>query len=514
MNTQRTSALISDGMSGTHRSRAGWIRIAIACGILLTVAAVAAIWLGIRQAQREAAYELLAAEARPLLQRSRNEDALEVLSRMDGSSAPPENRYLKAISLDRLQRHEAAIAEIRLAIETAPENPKYKGYELKMRLFARDRDSFDQLIELNREFASIGAVALFSTYGFQAKAVLLQAENKPEAATYHQQRQQQTLSTALTLSKEIPELYPELLQFTIRENRHEDSLRLIDELLTLEPDHLELRNEKVRVLIALKRIDDAVKLADVLYAETGSTKEGAEYLASIAAQTSDKPEHKQRLRRLSELYPSSTQISSRYAVYLTRTGHLAEAQAMLAESIEKQNDAKDKEALAFAAITLPLEVNAPDNSEEMLRKYRLHLKDPLLVDYFEARILYLRKRHADAVQRMLKIVEAAKSDGGGSRQLAAEALNWVRTILADKVIAEQMQLVIDASRKSAAAPRIDVRVAEDEPASEQKATPADKAAPAGQTTLKPRPAPQKTPVSTASDRPLETDPPAGSVEKP
>lgn len=507
MNTHRASVVEPGGGFGPHHARAGWVKVAVACGILLTVAAVTAIWLGVRQAQREAAYEKLAAEARPLLQRSLNEQALDALSALDGASAPPENRYLKAIALDRLQRYEAANAEIRLAIEDVPENPKYKAYELKLRLFARDRDSLDQLIELNRDYASIGAVALLATYGFQAKAVLLSTENKPEAATYHNQRREQTLSTALTLSKEIPELYPELLQFTLREKRHEDALRLVDELLAFDPDHLELKDEKVKLLIALKRVDDAVKLAEILYKETGSTKPGAEYLAAIVAQASDKSEHKQMLQRLMDLYPFSTQIPSRFATYLTRTGHLDKAQELLAESLEKHSDDRNKEALVFAAITLPLEVNAADQAEEMLRKYRLQLKDPLLVDYFEARILYLRKRHSDAVRRMLNIVEAAKADGGGSRQLAAEALNWVQTILADKVLAEQMELVIEASKKSAGARRIEVRVADEESESDSKPAVSDKPS------EKPEAAVPQTSVSTASDAPPETDPPAGAVPK-
>gem|GEM_PF-632149 len=508
MNIHRTSAQGSSRKGEPLQPRAGWVKVAAACGILLTAAAITAIWLGVRQAQREAAFEKLAGKARPLLQRSLNELPLDALSELDGTSAPPENRYLKAIALDRLQRHEAANAEIRLAIEDAPDNPKYKAYELKLRLFARDRDSLDQLIELNRDYASIGAVALLATYGFQAKGVLLEAENKPEAAAYHQQRKEQTLSTALTLSKEIPELYPELLQFTLRESRHEDSLRLIDELLGFDPDHLELRNEKVKLLIAVKRIDDAVRLAETLYEETGSTKQGAEYLAAILAQSSDNPRHKQRLQRLIDLYPFSTQIPSRFATYLTRTGHLAEAQELLARSMEKHSDPKDREALVFAAITLPLEVNAPDAAEETLRKYRLQLKDPLLVDYFEARILYLRKRHSEAVRRMLKIVDAGKATDGGSRQLATEALNWVRTILADKVLAEQMQLVIDASQKSADSPRVEVRVADDQAAGSETPSAASE-----KSTDAPESAKPKSPVSTASDTPPETDPPAGAAPK-
>ncbi len=481
------------------------MKVAVACGILLTVAAITAIWLGVRQAQREAEFARLAEQARPLLQQSLNEEALDVLTSIDSSSAPPENRYLKAIALDRLERFEPANAEIRQAIEQAPENARYKAFELKLRLFARDRDSIDQLIELNRDFASIGAVALFATYGFQAKAVLLGAENKPEAAKYHSQRKGQTLDTALTLSAEIPELYPELLQFALRESRHEESLRLIDELLEIDPSHLELRDQKVKVLIAMKRIDDAVVLSQVLYDETGGTRQAAEYFAAILAQASDKPEHEEKLQRLQELYPSSTQIVSKYAVYLTRTGRLHVAQVRLAEAIENQNDNTEKQAIAFAAITLPLEVNAPDIAEESLREYRSVISDELLIDYFEARILFLRKRHSDAVRQMLKVVEAAKKNDGGSSRLASEALTWVRTILADKVLAEQMELVVEASRKSADAPRIEVRVATEEPDGNKTKAPSDQ---------QPKPAADEKAVSASEEKAPEADSPAGVVPTP
>lgn len=512
-----TSRNVTTGLTARCRKngiRTGWVRVAVVCGVLLTAAAVVAIWLGVRQAQRDAAYERVATEARPLLQLNRNDEALDLLASMEATSAPPEYRYLKAIALDRLERYEAANAEIRLAISQAPENPKYRAFELKLRLFARDRDSMDQLIELNRDFASIGAVALLATYGFQARAILLDAENKPEAAAYHRQRKQQTLETALTLSTEIPELHPELLQFALRDGLHEEALRLIDGLLNLDPSNLELRDEKVKVLMALKRIDDAVELAEVLYQETGTTRQGAEYFAAILAQASDTPAHRQKLQRLVELYPFSTQIVSRYAVFLTRTGQLPEARQLLVDAIDRHADGKSQEALAFAAITLPLEVNAPDEAEELLREYRQYLQDSLLIDYFEARILYLRKRHGDAVRKMLKIVEAARGDGGGSRRLASEALTWVRTILADKVLAEQMQLVIETSRKSADAPRIEVRVADEESTSSGSGTTPsnDEAAPT-RADQKPAEAPADESVSANGGSPPAGDAPAGTPRK-
>ena len=68
------------------------------------------------------------------------------------------------------------------------------------------------MIELNDQFAAVGPVALYATYAFQAKAVMLSAENKPKAAEVHEQRKQQTLATALTLSKDMPEFHREWVE--------------------------------------------------------------------------------------------------------------------------------------------------------------------------------------------------------------------------------------------------------------------------------------------------------------
>ena len=98
------------------------------------------------------------------------------------------------------------------------------------------------------------------------------------------------------------------------------------------------------------------------------------------------------------------------------------------------------------AVTLPLEGKAADMAEERLRQYRPLLRDPLLVEYFEARILFLRKQYRESITRMLKIVEMARKQGPGSRVMATEALVWIRKILADKLIAQQMQKAMEATK--------------------------------------------------------------------
>lgn len=451
-------------LTSQRRGIARWAVIAAASVIVL---GAGGLWYWLSAMSRQKLYEVKIAEARQHLQLSRDEVALETLSMTSDSDAPPEFRYLKALTLDRLQRYEPANAEIRRAIEAAPENPKYKGLELKFRMMARERSAVDQLIELNREYASTAAVALFAAYGFRAKAMLLQADGNPKSAEYHEQRKRQTFETAMTMSADIPELHPELLAFATREELAEEALRLIDGLLRLDPESISLRSRKVRVLVALKKVDVAAELAEVLYDETDRNRQGAEYLASVLAQTTENTHRDELFESLISRFPRSTVVVSKYAVYLTRSGRLPAAQKQIAEAINRQSDAGEREALAFVSITLPLEVNAPEVAEEYLRKNRRHLRDELLVDFFEARILYLRKQFGDAMRKMLHIVAESKKKEGSSRLFATEALTWVRRILAEKVMTEQFDRVVEAAGKSEL-PRVKIATPEQLKELEQK----------------------------------------------
>ncbi len=430
-----------------RRGVARWLVIA---GAAVVVIGAGSLWYWLSTVSRQKMYAEKIAEARRHLQLSSDQAALETLSLTSDTDAPPEFRYLKAITLDRLQRYEPANAEIRRAIAAAPNDPKYKGLELKFRMMARERSAVDQLIELNREYASTAAVALFAAYGFKAKAMLLEQDGNPKSAEYHNQRKKQTLDTAITMAADIPELHPELLTFAIREELSDEALSLIDGLLKLDPESISLRSKKVRVLMALERVDDAAALAEVLYKETDASLQGAEYFAAVLSQTTENEHRDQLFSKMIDRFPRSTLVVSKYAIYLTRSGRLPAAQKQLEDAIARQTDKEERESLAFVSITMPLEVNAPSVAEEYLRKHRKYLQDELLVDFFEARILYLRKQYGDAVRKMMHIVSESKNKEGGSRVFATEALTWVRRILAEKVMTNQLDKAIDATGRSSA----------------------------------------------------------------
>jgi tetratricopeptide (TPR) repeat protein len=445
-----SNSLANSYRSSQHAalSRRGVARWIVIAGAAAVVIGVGSVWYWLSTVSRQNMYAGQIAEARRHLQLSSDKAALESLSVTSDSDAPPEFRYLKAITLDRLKRYEPANAEIRRAIAAAPDDPKYKGLELKFRMMARERSAVDQLIELNRDYASTAAVALFAAYGFKAKSILLSEEGNPKSAEYHTQRKEQTLDTALTMAADIPELHPELLTFAIREELSNEALALIDGLLKFDPESISLRSKKVRVLVGLKRVDDAAELAEVLYAETDENLQGAEYFASVLSQTTENEHRDEVFEKLVDRFPRSTLVVSKYAVYLTRSGRLPAAQKQLEDAISRQTDKEERESLAFVSITMPLEVNAPSVAEEYLRKHRKYLQDDLLVVFFEARILYLRKQYGDAVRKMMHIVAESRNKEGGSRVFATEALTWVRRILAEKVMTSQLDKVIEVTGES------------------------------------------------------------------
>jgi predicted Zn-dependent protease len=195
---------------------------------------------------------------------------------------------------------------------------------------------------------------------------------------------------------------------------------------------------------------------------------------------------------------------SKFAVYLTRSGRLPAAQKQLEDAIARQTDKEERESLAFVSITMPLEVNAPAVAEEYLRKHRKYLQNDLLVDFFEARILYLRKQYGEAVRKMMHIVAESKNQEGGSRVFATEALTWVRRILAEKVMTSQLDKVIKTTGESSGS-RVKIATEEQLKEAEKKSKNKESSS---------EPAPASLSSNDEPKSPPETDSPASSPAAP
>ncbi len=217
-------------------------------------------------------------------------------------------------------------------------------------------------------------------------------------------------------------------------------------MLKQDPESVPLRNEKIKILVRLKETDQAVRLALELHEETGRQLKGAEFVATVMTFAESTNRTDNDFRRLVNQYPRSTLISSKYAMYLARNGRLADAEEHLDESITQQKTVESREALAFVAISLPLEAELPGVAEKHLNKYRKFFADELLVTYFEARILHLRKQYPESVRKMIEVVRESRKRGGASRIMATEALVWIRNIMTTKVINAQLERVLQATR--------------------------------------------------------------------
>ena len=90
-------------------------------------------------------------------------------------------------------------------------------------------------------------------------------------------------------------------------------------------------------------------------------------------------------------------------------------------------------------ITIPIEAGFAGLAEAELNRYRNQIQDEQLVTFYEGRILFLQKRYGDAVEKMASIVEAQRWEIGGARNLASEALKWIRQIQNDEMINLQLQ---------------------------------------------------------------------------
>jgi hypothetical protein len=104
------------------------------------------------------------------------------------------------------------------------------------------------------------------------------------------------------------------------------------------------------------------------------------------------------------------------------------------------------------------------------------------------------------VRKMLQIVAASKKNEGGSRLFATEALSWVQRILAEKVMTEQFDRVIEATGKSEG-PRVKI-------ATEEQLKEFEKSKPTSE------PAPAALSSKNAPKSPPETDAPASSPASP
>lgn len=445
------------------------------------VETIAAAWLccGLTAGCSDSAQSEKVTTARRLLQLDKPSEALDALVLEEGEEGTAENHYLRTLALERLGRRDAAHDEIKTAVAQAPENPKYKGLQLRLPLFQGDFSVVEDLIALHEKNKSSAAVSMFGFYAHEAHSLALRSQNKENAAQQSHAAALEALNTAISLSGEIPEFQRELLAFAMKYELAANARVLVDRLLATAPDDPKLIKDKISVLVLTREMDEAVRLAEAEYRKQNRSEEMAEIYAAVLANAEPSPDRDVAFQRLLEQYPHGTQVLpkyvhylsrasansdrdeafmallqahpndsdvvSKYCVYLARSARLPEACAMLGERIEQLTEDEPRANLIYTAIYLPLEANAVQLAEEQLERYRPQISERLLVTYFEGRLLYLREQHAEALAKMTEIVKAQGSQVGKHRSLSIEALMWMKRIRVDQAVSQQLETVSKAT---------------------------------------------------------------------
>ena len=376
--------------------------------------------------------------ARKALQFARPQEALDKLSEGSGDTSPA-GHFFRACALEQLERLDAAKAEIKLALDAKPSNPKFKGYSLRLKLFEGDESAIEPLLELHEQNPSSAAVSLYSIFAFQAKHVRQRSEKKLRAARVQLDNAQTALKTALSLAGEIPEHHRELLGMAIWFEQPDDAIKLADAVLREEPENIEFLRERVKVLLLAKRPGEAISAGNSLYRRLERTEAAAVEFANMLNRLPPSPVAMSQYETLRESFPTNTAILLRHCWSLGKAGRSQAACEELAKGLDQQKDIRRRRTLAQAAIAIPLEVEDADVAAEQLKKYRNEIGDDQLVAFFEGQLAALRKDYAGSVSKMQDVVNIYRSDSNASAELARVALGHIQHALTEQQLADQVR---------------------------------------------------------------------------
>ena len=392
--------------------------------------------------------------ARKSLQFARPQEALDKLSEGAGD-ATAEGHYLRAFALEQLNRNDAAKAEIKLALDAAPKNPKYKGYSLRLKLFDRDDTAIEALLELHDQNPSSAAVSLYAIFAYQAKHVRQRSDMKLRAARMQLENAQTCLKTALSLAAQIPECHRELLGMAVWFEQPDDAIKLVDALLHEEPDNVEFQRDRIKVLLLAKQYAETITAATALYKRLDRTEEAAFEFANILNRLPPSPAALQQYDMLREHFPTNTSILLRYCWSLGKAGRSKEACEELAKAIKQQTDPHRRRMLARSIVAIPLEAGDEEIAAEQLQKFGKEIRDDQVLTFFEGELAALRKDYTECVEKMQEVVNIYRTESSASPELAHMALGHIQRMLAEQQLAEQLRKAAELTLRRSGIGRFD-----------------------------------------------------------
>lgn len=280
-----------------------------------------------------------------LARQNRLEEALEqycMAVGIDQELAPAKNGRVRMLEL--LERGDEITEELEDALKKQPED-----VEIRLRL-ARTLQRANRLAE---------AVQLVSTVIIPVDTIKSMHSEKATA-------KEENTDEKVKLGREQMVLRMFLVELLREHNKYPPALRLLDEIIMLEPDKPEIIiGMKSGVLTEMKLFEEAESLLDEAERENPDSNTLRQARAKLLAESGRYAEAEALLRGLVETYPGNLQLKSQLGQTLLWIGQLEEA-AQLFETVAKVNP------MAFAAmvnadcfpddpITLALMASIADN---------------------------------------------------------------------------------------------------------------------------------------------------------
>ena len=393
-------------------------------------------------------------DAIKLLQLDQPQEALNLLQKVEDSGTG-EIHFLRALSFERLHNSEAARTEIKLALKL-DENPKFQGLQLRQRLFEKDISAIDEIIDLYDKHSSTPEVVVYAMYAFDAKSVQLRAEGKIRASKEHRKSVVQTVQTCVAMNDEVREFQHEIAAFALRAGLAADARSMIDQLLRLDPTNAKLARDKIAVHLLTNDMDGAAFAAKQYYKDQRQTEDSALIYSGVLVKSKANELRDDEFRELVETFRFNRKITEQYAIYLAEDGRGEAACEMLEPIVDSMLPNAERARLIRTTLDIALKHDV-EFAVTKLDKYRTEIDEPLLLNFFEARILYQQQQHEAALKRLAKVAEEGRLGTQEQRVLAGQALTWMQHIMANQ-LKEELKTVpkkdVQQAKQPAGKPKV------------------------------------------------------------
>jgi predicted Zn-dependent protease len=371
-------------------------------------------------------------QAQKLLPLGKPQEALDKL----GSDKTPEAHYLRALSLLRMDLRDAAAAELQKALEQKPDESKYVGLQLRLQMQEHastgGAEEVDRIIQLHEANKTSPALALFAATAYARRGNARAAGD--------------AFRTAVALSESVPELLPEMLSFALRAEMPAEAKSILDKLDKLGPGDKMLAKQKVATLLLLNENEEALRLARSIYSNEHSEDTALLYARAIARSTAN-DDRDTTMQSLRNKFPGSRDLLTLHCGYLVRSQRLDKALFEIDVVLGRTISKVDKQALALLAVGFPLEMGNADVAEQQIKRYRAEIGDPLVIDFYEARVAHVRRDFDTAATRLAKLIQSTKDDPQ-SIALAREAAMWLDIVHGDQRLANALKKATEETKTS------------------------------------------------------------------